>query len=750
MPTFEFPLLAWWGLPFAAAPLVIHLINLLRQKRVPFAALEFLLASRSRSRTRVLLREWLLLALRSAAIAGIVLALAQPRWDGRSGLFNAGSTLHLVILDDSYSMGDRAGGGGIAETTAFDRGRHAAERIAADLAEAGRGGELAIVRGSQCDAKTGSLPADDVHRRPVGPDTPRVVRDALATAVPTALATGPAAALAAAADLLASGSAGSAVLWLASDFRAKDWAAAADARAALERLAAAGVGIRFIDCASDADPGAAGNLTVESLRIVGGVPASGVLVPLEVTVRNDGPVPARDVEVALREDGGERPGVAIPEIPPGGTAAARFEVRFPTAGDHVVAAALAADRLPADDARAVVVDVREAADVLVVDGDPRGSGRAGDAFYLAAALAPGPGAPTGLRPRVEPPRALAELDLAAFDSVWLLDVERLDPAEAAALEAYAAAGGGVAFFVGPRTDAAETNRRLHRGGSGLFPVALTEPADLPAATDAAARRPDLRVDDHPVVAVLAGQRNPLLDAVRIDRFMAVDEAAGPAARRLLSLRSGAALGVERPFGAGLAVAMLTTAAPTWNNWARGNPSWVVTMLELESHLARHRRQARSLDVGAAVTVRLADDAGREVDFSVPPSGAIVRVAAAPDAAGDLVATLPRADCPGVVAARWSGADGTARERLAAVNVDPAEGRLERIGRDGLARALGGLPFTLDRAESPTPLAAPPAAAGWTRPLAAGLLILLLVEQLLAERASDHPAARPRRRRGAAD
>jgi hypothetical protein len=744
MPTFDFPLLAWWGLPLAAAPLVIHLINLLRQKRVPFPALEFLLESRRRDRARVLLREWLLLALRTAAIVGIVLALAQPRWHGRGGPLGADSAFHLVILDDSYSMGDRAGGES-AEATAFDRARQAAARIAADLADAGSG-ELAVVRSSRCRTDGESQPSSTASRRPVGPDTARLVQDELAATGPTAFATGPGPALAAAADLLTSGSAGPAVLWLASDFRVKDWTSCADATAALERLAAAGVGLRFIDCAADADPTAAGNLTVESLRIAGGVPAAGVLLPLEVTVHNDGPSPARDVQVAVREDGGERPGLTIPEIPPGGTAAARFEVRFPVAGDHMVTATLVADRLPADDFRTAVIDVRDAADVLIVEGDPRGSGHAGDAFYLAAALAPGAGAATGLRPRVEPPRALAELDLAAFDSIWLLDVARLDPAEVAALEAFTRAGGGVAFFVGPRTDAAETNRRLHRDGAGLFPVALAEPADLPAAADAAARQPDVRVEDHPVVAVLAGQRNPLLDAVRIERFMAVDEAAGPATRRLLSLRTGVPLAVERPCGAGLAVAVLTTAAPTWNNWARGNPSWVVTMLELEGHLARSRRQARSVEVGSAVTVRLADAAGPAVDFSVPPAGAIVRVAAAPDAAGDLVATLPRAESPGVVVARWSGVDGAAREKLSAVNVDPAEGRLERIGRDGLARALGGLPFSFDRAEAPTPLAAPPAVTGWTRPLAVGLLILLLTEQLLAERASDHPAARPRRGR----
>ncbi|NBW87395.1 MAG: hypothetical protein EBR23_11355 [Planctomycetia bacterium] len=176
--------------------------------------------------------------------------------------------------------------------------------------------------------------------------------------------------------------------------------------------------------------------------------------------------------------------------------------------------------------------------MLVVDGDPR-SGRTGDAFYVATALAPGSGAPTGLRPRIEAPAALATLDLAAFDSIWVLDVERLETAEITALETYARDGGGVVFFCGPRTAAEFVNERLYRDGTGLFPVPLAGPVDLPtgAAHEAG---PDLVAEDHPVVAVLAGQRNPLLDAVRVERVMAVDREhreAEAGTRRLLSLRS---------------------------------------------------------------------------------------------------------------------------------------------------------------------------------------------------------------------
>ena len=43
MPTFDFMTLLWWGLPFAAAPVIIHLINLLRHRVIRWPAMEFLL-----------------------------------------------------------------------------------------------------------------------------------------------------------------------------------------------------------------------------------------------------------------------------------------------------------------------------------------------------------------------------------------------------------------------------------------------------------------------------------------------------------------------------------------------------------------------------------------------------------------------------------------------------------------------------------------------------------------------------------
>ena len=72
------PNLALWGSLLVALPVLIHLINLLRHRRVPWAAMEFLLESQRRNSTWIKLKQLLLLLLRMAAVAGVVLLVAQP------------------------------------------------------------------------------------------------------------------------------------------------------------------------------------------------------------------------------------------------------------------------------------------------------------------------------------------------------------------------------------------------------------------------------------------------------------------------------------------------------------------------------------------------------------------------------------------------------------------------------------------------------------------------------------------------
>ncbi|MDD3642433.1 MAG: BatA and WFA domain-containing protein, partial [Candidatus Krumholzibacteria bacterium] len=119
-----------FALAAAAVPLLIHLLSRRRAPDLPFSSLRFLRRSDRRSMRRVSLRRLALLAMRTAAIALVVLAFARPVVEGRlAAAIPAGSPRTVVVLlDASYSMGALETGGPV-----FDRARAAAVDIVGGL-----------------------------------------------------------------------------------------------------------------------------------------------------------------------------------------------------------------------------------------------------------------------------------------------------------------------------------------------------------------------------------------------------------------------------------------------------------------------------------------------------------------------------------------------------------------------------------------------------------------------------------------
>src|SRR3712207_4798409 len=93
-----------------SVPIIIHLINRMRYRRVRWAAMEFLLKAQKRNRRRLIIEQLLLLALRCllVALAGLlVLRFVGFSWANLQGK----TVVHLVLLDDTPSMGDGWQGG---------------------------------------------------------------------------------------------------------------------------------------------------------------------------------------------------------------------------------------------------------------------------------------------------------------------------------------------------------------------------------------------------------------------------------------------------------------------------------------------------------------------------------------------------------------------------------------------------------------------------------------------------------------
>jgi len=95
-----------FGLLAAAIPLLIHLLNLRKLKKVEFSTLKFLIELRKSKIRKIKLKQWLLLALRVLIILFTVMAFARPTLKGTAlaGTTSASKTSAVFILDDSFSM----------------------------------------------------------------------------------------------------------------------------------------------------------------------------------------------------------------------------------------------------------------------------------------------------------------------------------------------------------------------------------------------------------------------------------------------------------------------------------------------------------------------------------------------------------------------------------------------------------------------------------------------------------------------
>lgn len=100
-----------WALTALAIPVIIHLFQLRRFKRIDFPNVRFLQEVTQQTRSRKKVRHWLVLLARMLALACLVMAFAQPYLRSSNGAVKAGQRAVSLYLDDSWSMDGQNGGG---------------------------------------------------------------------------------------------------------------------------------------------------------------------------------------------------------------------------------------------------------------------------------------------------------------------------------------------------------------------------------------------------------------------------------------------------------------------------------------------------------------------------------------------------------------------------------------------------------------------------------------------------------------
>jgi len=762
-----------WGFLLALVPLLIHLINMMRHRRIRWAAMEFLLASYKKHRKWIWLKQLLLLLARMAAVALVVAMLAQLKTrDQWLAIFGGRVTHHYVVLDDSYSMNDR-----IAGESAIDAATKVIKAIVGRASQEDSPQKLTLIRYSQArgagTGEGGNNQAADFNAEPIDANFDVTLERKLRTFEATQLSIGPHDALAVLRELLSQSNDETSIVYLLSDFRQKDWASPAELREALGQLRRAQAEVHLVNCSRSSEP----NLGVVAIEPADETRAAGVPLFVNVKVKNFGTRAASKVQLKLQatfyppeEIAKTPPGAAenlkgqveelatllIDQIGPAETVTRRVQVYFPQPGKHVVEASLPEDPVETDNHRWCVIDFPAGERVLVIDE----SGEAQNASFLEIAFRPLERSNTGIRPDRKQATFLrdATLDtLNAYSAIYLADVNRLDGRAAETLKEYVQGGGGLAIFDGPDVNTGYYNQALYQGGAGILPAPLGAEAALAPALDPS--EPDLELLNHPIFSFFQTETNPLIRGVKIDRYRRVGENWKPAAQQAVEIigaaRDKSPLVIEKKLGQGVVLQFLTTLAPEWNDWAK-NPSFVVVALKMQSYLATARRLDDPRLVGAPLDVRL--EATRylpDLVFVTPGKKAasrqrIERQATAPDAgSATIAATLGRTfveghprgetDRAGIYEAWPKTAKGEIDLRRWAFNVDPDEGDLTQIGAADLLTRLDPVKVSFHQADLYQQDEVASSGYNLSTLILCGLILLLVGEQALAYSASYHVA-----------
>jgi hypothetical protein len=410
------------ALPLVALPIIIHLINQRRYQTVRWAAMMFLVTAHRMSRGYARLRQWLIMALRMAAIAALVFAVSRPLAGGWLRLTGGGRPdTTIVLLDGSPSMqqGQEGAGGSKLET-----GRR---QLAATLGTLGTlGSNRWVVIGGGT-------------RRPHELDS--------AAALPTAPAAGPTSAasdlpgmLEAARDYIRANRPGRTEVWICSDLRRNDWEPD-DGRWRGLRTAFLGFrqGVRFHLLAY---PGTAPeNLAVRVTGVRRQGKGDGVELLVSFVLTREGEAAARTTVPVRFEIGGASSELAVE------MAGRRVEVKdhpFPLERGRARGwgrVSIPADANPADNDAYFAYGPPAPRRAVVVTDDPQ----AARPLELAAAVSPVPGVTCAAE--VVAPAQVPAVDWSSVALLlWQAPLPGPDGAEAAAIRTLVARGGQVIFF----------------------------------------------------------------------------------------------------------------------------------------------------------------------------------------------------------------------------------------------------------------------------------------------------------------
>lgn len=513
---FSFPMSMAAGGLLVTSPIIIHLINRMRFKRVRWAAMEFLLKSQKRNRRKLIIEQLLLLLLRILLV--ILAALIVARFVGFAfAFFTPQNRHHIVILDDTPSSGDRWAEEGETRSSFKTAKKVINEEIAKNAAIASKAQTMKLLLASRPDEVLFNQRLTDATRRDlegvltsIEKESPQHV-DLLQS-------------IKKARKLFEDTPQEQRILYIVSDFRATDWNEP-NGRVLLNELsemAKLGVFVKFVDVShptrkdGEAEPRYHDNLAIVRLTPETKVLGEDLPANFTVVVANHSPSDVKNVQVRVKLNGQDRAGSSVPlqTVPAGGQVEAKFTVYPNELGPNLVSAYIEPDiekdtGLALDNTRYAVIEVRKRVPLLMIDGDnTRETG--GDRYFMEKLFGDEKrrGLP-GFQADIQGVARLEEADLSQYPSIYLVNVRELSDKALTNLENYVKEGGSVFFFLGDRVNPDFYNKKLYADGTGLFPAPLSERPSPDLTKEERQERSDVRLtNDAPYYLIVRDEKHP--------------------------------------------------------------------------------------------------------------------------------------------------------------------------------------------------------------------------------------------------
>ncbi|HEX2475736.1 MAG TPA: BatA domain-containing protein, partial [Lacipirellulaceae bacterium] len=431
------------ALPFVAVPVAIHLYRGRQRDVILWGAMQFLAAAVTKGRRMERLEELLLMALRFAAVAALVLALARPMVRS-SWLGSATEREAILVLDNSLSMAREVEG----ESAAGKMKAQALDHL--DSLSAADGAQIILAAGSEW-ATAEPIAADSAGRQRL--------RKIVEEAEPTLGSADLLACLQSAVHLQAEKEPAGRRIVVFTDSQKSGWRT--EAAGAWQQLKADcdasmfPITIEVVDCGLD--PAEVDNLAVTEVRAAKNLVRPGEQVDVAADIVNTGDVPREKTSVEWLLGDKVVQTTPISALAAGAKTQATGSLRMADAGIFSVTCRVTgSDQVPLDQENSLVVEIAGELPILFVEGNTEAKPSVAASELFAAALGFKNNEPQAwhsvYRPEVIPLTALPAQTLAGYRAIIINNLDELDSATRDRLDSFVRAGGGLWVTLGEAVD----------------------------------------------------------------------------------------------------------------------------------------------------------------------------------------------------------------------------------------------------------------------------------------------------------